>query len=249
MSPITTTIQVDRSADDVFAYATDPARFSEWQQVVTGGHLDADGAPTVGTLCHTTRRIGGTDRPSVSEVTHTDPPRTWGVRGIDGPIRAIVDLTVEPLTPPKPQAKTPIDVAALGVDLLALVGHKMYAPKGIAALYVRRGLTLEPVTYGGGQEHGLRAGTENVAYAVTPPPPTTPTPRPRQPPHRTARTDRATRPAPPNPRHRPARQRAPQRPPDRRLPKPLNISITGVTGNGHRASKGERDRCGSMPTR
>jgi cysteine desulfurase len=42
----------------------------------------------------------------------------------------------------------------------------MYAPKGIAALYLRPGLTLEPIVYGGGQEQGLRSGTENVAYAV-----------------------------------------------------------------------------------
>jgi cysteine desulfurase len=62
--------------------------------------------------------------------------------------------------------KVPIDVGALDVDLLTVVGHKMYAPKGAAALYLRPGLTLEPVVYGGGQEHGLRAGTENVAYAV-----------------------------------------------------------------------------------
>ncbi|UGT68350.1 cysteine desulfurase [Nocardia gipuzkoensis] len=59
--------------------------------------------------------------------------------------------------------KIPLDVAALGVDLLTVVGHKMYAPKGIGALYVRTGVELEPVVYGGGQEHGLRAGTESVA--------------------------------------------------------------------------------------
>ncbi|MFL6072730.1 MAG: cysteine desulfurase family protein [Mycobacteriales bacterium] len=62
--------------------------------------------------------------------------------------------------------KLPVDVTALGVDLLTVVGHKMYAPKGIAALYVREGVELEPVVYGGGQEGGLRAGTENVALAV-----------------------------------------------------------------------------------
>ncbi|MGH3762651.1 cysteine desulfurase family protein [Actinophytocola sp.] len=62
--------------------------------------------------------------------------------------------------------KVPFDVTALGVDLLTVVGHKMYAPKGIAALYVRSGVRLEPLVYGGGQEHGLRAGTENVALAV-----------------------------------------------------------------------------------
>ncbi|MEU7146023.1 cysteine desulfurase family protein [Nocardia sp. NPDC046473] len=62
--------------------------------------------------------------------------------------------------------KIDLDTAALGVDLLTVVGHKMYAPKGIGALYVREGIGLEPVIYGGGQEHQLRAGTENVAFAV-----------------------------------------------------------------------------------
>ncbi len=62
--------------------------------------------------------------------------------------------------------KIPVDVEALGVDLLTVVGHKVYAPKGVGALYVRRGLTLAPLLHGGGQERGLRPGTENVAYAV-----------------------------------------------------------------------------------
>jgi hypothetical protein len=114
MPPITTTIQVDRCADDVFAYATDPTRFSEWQQGVTGGHMDDD-APTVGARCHTTRRIGGADRPSVSEVTHIDPPKAWGVRGIDGPIRAIVDLTVQPLTADRSQLTISVDFIGHGI--------------------------------------------------------------------------------------------------------------------------------------
>jgi cysteine desulfurase len=62
--------------------------------------------------------------------------------------------------------KIPTPVSELGVDLLTIAGHKLYAPKGIGALYVRRGLQLEPVIYGGGQESGRRAGTENVAYIV-----------------------------------------------------------------------------------
>ncbi|MFI1358120.1 cysteine desulfurase family protein [Streptomyces sp. NPDC020898] len=62
--------------------------------------------------------------------------------------------------------KIPMGVRELGVDLLTVVGHKMYAPKGIGALYVRQGVALEALVYGGGQEHGLRAGTENVALAV-----------------------------------------------------------------------------------
>ncbi|XRQ09223.1 cysteine desulfurase family protein, partial [Actinomadura welshii] len=52
--------------------------------------------------------------------------------------------------------KIPLDVHELGVDLLTVVGHKMYAPKATAALYVRDGVRLEPVVYGGGQERGLR---------------------------------------------------------------------------------------------
>jgi cysteine desulfurase len=59
--------------------------------------------------------------------------------------------------------KVPVAVDELGVDLLTVVGHKLYAPKGVGALYVRDGVPLAPVIFGGGQERGLRAGTENVA--------------------------------------------------------------------------------------
>ena len=62
--------------------------------------------------------------------------------------------------------KIPVDVEALGVDLLTIAGHKLYAPKGVGALYVRQGLNLEPQLHGGGQERGLRSGTENVPYLV-----------------------------------------------------------------------------------
>lgn len=62
--------------------------------------------------------------------------------------------------------KVPTRVMELGVDLLTVAGHKLYAPKGIGALYVRQELQLEPVIYGGGQEGGRRAGTENIAHMV-----------------------------------------------------------------------------------
>jgi cysteine desulfurase len=62
--------------------------------------------------------------------------------------------------------KVPVHVDDLGVDLATVVGHKMYAPKGVAALYVRDGVVLEPLLGGGVQERGLRAGTENVALTV-----------------------------------------------------------------------------------
>ena len=62
--------------------------------------------------------------------------------------------------------KIPTRVDELGVDLLTVAGHKLYAPKGIGALYIRRGLQLEPIIYGGGQESARRAGTESVANIV-----------------------------------------------------------------------------------
>src|SRR5215213_8145942 len=59
--------------------------------------------------------------------------------------------------------RIPIDVSQTPVSTLALSGHKLYGPQGIGALYVREGVSLEPIVYGGGQERGLRSGTQNVA--------------------------------------------------------------------------------------
>ena len=62
--------------------------------------------------------------------------------------------------------KIPTNLAELDVDLLSLAGHKIYAPKGIGALYVRRGVDLCPVLFGAGHEFGLRPGTENVPHII-----------------------------------------------------------------------------------
>jgi len=63
-------------------------------------------------------------------------------------------------------AYLPMDVDVLGVDLLSLGGHKFYGPKGVGVLYVRKGTPIFPIQTGGGQEFGLRAGTQNVPYIV-----------------------------------------------------------------------------------
>ncbi len=60
----------------------------------------------------------------------------------------------------------PVDVQALNVDLLAIGAHKFYGPKGIGALYIRKGTPIVPVLTGGGQEGGRRAGTQNIPYIV-----------------------------------------------------------------------------------
>ncbi|MEH7075852.1 cysteine desulfurase family protein [Neobacillus drentensis] len=62
--------------------------------------------------------------------------------------------------------KVPVNVNELKVDMLTIAGHKLYAPKGIGALYIREGIQLEPIIHGAGHEFGVRAGTENTLLAV-----------------------------------------------------------------------------------
>jgi cysteine desulfurase len=62
--------------------------------------------------------------------------------------------------------KIPVDVNELNVDMLSLSSHKLYGPKGVGALYVRKGVRIEPIIHGGGHERGIRPGTENVAGIV-----------------------------------------------------------------------------------
>ena len=62
--------------------------------------------------------------------------------------------------------KIDTDVTTLGVDLLSIAGHKLYAPKGVGALYIKQGTKIENLMYGAGQEKGIRPGTENVPYIV-----------------------------------------------------------------------------------
>jgi hypothetical protein len=114
----TVTVDVDRPAAEVFAYATDPTKFHEWQQGVVSGKLDSNGTPEVGDQCLTVRRIGGAERPSTSELVRFDPPRAWSVRGIDGPIRARVDVTVEPLTESRSRLNIAVDFDGHGIGRL-----------------------------------------------------------------------------------------------------------------------------------
>jgi hypothetical protein len=143
MPPIVTSAEISRPAAEVFAAATDPARFKEWQKGVTDGHLDGPGSdgqpPAVGARCVTTRRIGGADRPSTSELVLFDPPRAWGVKGIDGPIRATVDVQVEPVTASRSRLTISVDFTGHGigkilVPLMVRREARNEMPENMAAL-------------------------------------------------------------------------------------------------------------------
>jgi hypothetical protein len=143
MAPIVTSAEIGRPAEEVFAYATDPGRFSEWQQGVVDGHMDSPGggtsAPAVGARCVTTRRIGGANRPSTSELVQIDPPRAWAVRGTDGPIRAAVDVLVEPLAGDRSRLTISVNFTGYGigkilVPLMVRREARKEMPENMAAL-------------------------------------------------------------------------------------------------------------------
>jgi uncharacterized protein YndB with AHSA1/START domain len=137
MAPIVTTAEIGRPAAEVFACATDPTRFRDWQKGVMDG--TANGTPAVGAKCVTTRRIGGASRPSTSEIVDIDPPRTWSVRGLDGPIRAAVDVLVEPVTDARSRLTISVDFTGYGigkvlVPLMVRREARKEMPENMAAL-------------------------------------------------------------------------------------------------------------------
>ncbi|MEK6238345.1 MAG: cysteine desulfurase, partial [Planctomycetales bacterium] len=141
---------------------TEPAEFLRRQGFeVTVIGTDSEGIVDVGAI----REAMGPDVVLVS-VMHAN-----NEIGAIQPIAEISRICRESGTPLHTDAaqsmgKIPVKVDELGVDLLTIAGHKLYAPKGIGALYVRRGIELEPFMHGAGHEQGRRAGTENTPYIV-----------------------------------------------------------------------------------
>ena len=141
-SPVVATTDIARPAEEVFASATDPTCFTEWQAGVVDGHLDTSEPVRAGALCVTSRRIGGATRSVTSVVTHVDPPRAWGVRGTDGPIRATVGLIVQPLTDDSSRLTVSVGFEGLGIGRIlvpVLAGRqaRREMPANIATLKQR----------------------------------------------------------------------------------------------------------------
>lgn len=96
MAVIESSVEIGRPPEVVFPYVTDPAHFGEWQEGVVSGATEGPGG--VGSLCTMTRKIGGAERTSMSKITEYEPPRRWAIEGIDGPIRADVRVSVDPVS-------------------------------------------------------------------------------------------------------------------------------------------------------
>lgn len=97
MSAIKESVDISCRPEDVFSYVTDPSHLPEWQESAVSVRPVGDAPVAVGSRVVVTRRIGRRDIPMTSEVTELDPPRSWRVDGIDGPIRGHVKGTIEPL--------------------------------------------------------------------------------------------------------------------------------------------------------
>jgi uncharacterized protein YndB with AHSA1/START domain len=97
MAAIVNSVEISRRPEDVFSYVTDPSRLPEWQESVVSVRQEGDASPAAGSRVVVTRRIGRQDRAMTFELTELDPPSSWAVRGIDGPVRGMVKGTIEPL--------------------------------------------------------------------------------------------------------------------------------------------------------
>jgi uncharacterized protein YndB with AHSA1/START domain len=97
MAAIEESVDISRPPEDVFAYATDFSHFPEWQEGVVSVRGEGDAPPAVGSKAAVTRRVGPREFRRTEEITELEPPRTWAVRGVGGPVTAIAKGTIEPL--------------------------------------------------------------------------------------------------------------------------------------------------------
>lgn len=97
MSVIKETIDIDRRPEDVFSYVTEPSHIPEWQESAVSATKLGDAPLAVGSKVKVTRRIGRREMPMTMQVSELDPPRSWRIDGIDGPVRGHVKGTIEPI--------------------------------------------------------------------------------------------------------------------------------------------------------
>jgi uncharacterized protein YndB with AHSA1/START domain len=97
MAPIIASAEISRSPGDVFAYVTDPSHLADWQESVVSVKTGESAPARAGSQAVITRRVGRREMKMTAEIADLDPPRSWRIRGVDGPVRGNVRGTIEPL--------------------------------------------------------------------------------------------------------------------------------------------------------
>lgn len=129
MTALVHEIEVERPPEDVFAFVTDPIRFPEWQRDVVAARMESGSPGEVGATFVTSRRIAGIEVEQRQEVVEVTPPRTWRVRGVDGPVRADASVVVEPVGASRSLVRFTLDFAGPGVGRLLLPRVRRTAEK------------------------------------------------------------------------------------------------------------------------
>ncbi len=119
MSTIVDSIEINRSPEDVFAYLDDLARHSEWQSQLESVTVETDGPTRVGTRATDVRRVPGGKQAVTYEITEHDPPRRASFRGLNGPVRPVGSVTVEPAG--EGRSKVTLELDLQGHGLLGLI--------------------------------------------------------------------------------------------------------------------------------
>ncbi|MGW0884153.1 SRPBCC family protein [Streptomyces sp. NPDC002671] len=113
-------IDVDRAPGDVWAYVADPSHLPEWQEGAVACEQLDEGPYGLGSRLRITRQVGRREVPMTMEVTEFDPPRTWGMRGIDGPVRGRVHGEVTPLPDGRTRITMDLDFEGHGIGKVLL---------------------------------------------------------------------------------------------------------------------------------
>ena len=145
MAPIVHSVEIDRRPDEVFAYVTDPSRFTEWQAEVVSAHAEGSGPLQQGSRLVMTRRMGKREQTMTAEYTEYDSPRSYAFRVLDGPVRALGKGRFEPLGEgDRTRFTLELDFEGHGIGkLLVPLVIRRQAPKELAQSHEDLKRTLE----------------------------------------------------------------------------------------------------------
>jgi uncharacterized membrane protein len=133
MTPITSSIEIARPPEEVFAYIDDLSRHGEWQTAIEQVTVETEGPTRVGSRARDRRRVPGGVREITYEITEHDPPRRASFRGVDGPVRPVGTVSVIPLDASRSRVMLELDFEGRGIGKLLLPLVRRDAAKHVPA--------------------------------------------------------------------------------------------------------------------